>query len=86
MSWTVDKPLSVGDLIMVPLVEMKVQVEAAGCAFVGSARKNPLLVLQFQQGTVAGIDVKGHNYDVEEIELLYPGAIAQAQTLINDMQ
>lgn len=81
MNWSVDTPRCVGDLIIAAIVEFKVSVEAVGPVLTGTAKKQPLVIVQVRNGTVSAVDVNGHGYDADEIELLYPTAIAQVRAL-----
>ncbi|WP_299649232.1 hypothetical protein [uncultured Tateyamaria sp.] len=82
MSWTVDMPVQVGDTVIAAIVDFNVSVRAFGSTLSGRAQKEPLLVLQFRAGRISGLDMKGHAYDADEIELLYPTAIAQIRATL----
>lgn len=78
MTWSVDPPVRVGALACVAIVEMDLSVRREGTALSAQGEKRPVMFLILKDGTVSGIDVHGHRYDREEIEYLYPDAIAQA--------
>ena len=84
MNWSVDTPRRIGDLTMTAIVEFQVSVEAAGTTLIGTARKRPLVIVQLRNSEVTGFDMKGHNYEADEIELLYPTAIAQLHALLEE--
>lgn len=84
MNWSVDTPRRIGDLTVAAIVEFQVSVEATGPALTGMAKKRPLVIMQLSKNEVTAVDVNGHSYDADEIELLYPTAIAQVHALLTE--
>lgn len=84
MTWRVDPPFRAGDATCAAIVETDVSARHVRRALVGHGRKAPVLVLVIRSGGVAGFDLDGRGYGADEIEALYPGAIAQATALASD--
>ena len=84
MNWTIDTPRRIGDLTIAAIVEFKVLIESAGSKLTGTAEKQPLVILRLENNQVTAIDMNGHGYDADEIELLYPTAIAQILSLLEN--
>ena len=79
MTWSVDKPRRVGELTIAAIVDSKVSAKAAGPVLTGTGKKQPLVIVQLQNGTVTAVDLNGQAYDADDIELLYPTALAQVR-------
>lgn len=79
MSWAIDTPLLVGDVIFTAIAEIKVSAHTSGSTLGGVAEKRPLLFLLVREDDATAVDINGHRYEADEIELLYPGAIDQAR-------
>lgn len=84
MNWMVDKPRRIGERTIAAIVEFSVRVHSDGPLLSGTAKKQPLVILHLKNSEVTGIDINGHGYEADEIELLYPTAIAQVQALMED--
>ncbi|MBW4706821.1 hypothetical protein KX928_03370 [Roseobacter sp. YSTF-M11] len=84
MSWTIDHPRRIGDQIIAAVTKQWIVVETAGPAIIGTAQKQPLVILHLQNGVVTATDVAGHVYDADEIERRYPGAILRLQSLMGE--
>lgn len=48
-----------------------------------NGEKRPLLFLLSQGDKASGIDVNGHTYEAEEIEVLYPQAIERMSAMLS---
>ena len=79
MNWKIDTPIHLGDSVIAVIVECKVSLNLIGPAFAGWVNKRPLLFIQFRGDRISGLDINGHAYEADEIELLYPTAIAQVR-------
>lgn len=78
MSWSVDRPLRAGGLVFVPIVDVLVSVQGNAARLAGHGAKQPAIILVFREAGVIGIDLNGHVYDADIIDLRYPKAIAMA--------
>lgn len=76
MKWSVDPPVRVGDCVCAAVVEVEISVRSGLRSLSARGEKRPILFLVERGGAVTGVDVNGHRYDEEEIEVLYPQAIA----------
>jgi hypothetical protein len=85
MNWTVDTPVHLGDSVIAAIVEFKISVNAVGPGLAGWAKKTPLLFIQFRGDRISGLDINGHAYEADEIELLYPTAIAQIHAMQHNL-
>ena len=84
MTWSVDPPMQVGRYTCAAIVEVDISVRSATGALSALGEKRPLVLLLLDDGGVRGVDLKGHTYEAEEIEVLYPNAIARMRDHLND--
>ncbi|NNF73406.1 MAG: hypothetical protein HKN02_14580 [Rhodobacteraceae bacterium] len=82
MTWSLDPPVRIGAIACAAIVDVNISVRKAGRGLAGHGAKRPLLFLLLGQDAATGLDVKGKHYDAEEIERLYPEAIAQMSALV----
>ncbi|WP_317054718.1 hypothetical protein [Roseovarius rhodophyticola] len=83
MTWTVDPPIQMGQASFAAISEIEVLAHQIGRTVLGSARKNPKLVLMCVRGRVSATDFAGNNFDALEVERRYPGAIVQMKALLD---
>ncbi len=86
MNWTVDTPIRTGPYACAAIVEVDISVRAAGPALTAYGVKRPIMVIIMRDRAIRGMDAKGHHYDQNEIEFLYPKAIKKMTTLLNEAQ
>jgi len=84
MSWTIDTPVRSGSLTCAAIVETELSVRSAKFGVSGLGMKRPLLFLLVRGGEVNAIDMNAHFYEAEEIEYLYPNAIARLTSLLGE--
>lgn len=84
MNWAVDIPVRVGPFAFAAIVETRVSAHSTGYALAGDGEKRPILFLLLQEGAARGIDINGQKYETDEIEGLYPRAIAQMKALLRE--
>jgi len=84
MIWAVDTPIYVEDYAFVAIVEVRVSVRSSGQSMAANGEKHPLLFLLLHGEKISGLDVNGHTYEAEEIDLLYPQAIEQMQEMLKE--
>ena len=86
MSWAVDTPVRSGSYAFAAIVETKIAFRSGTGVMVAGGEKRPLLYLMLCDDLVSGVDPKGHFYAADEIELLYPQAIAQMDAQLGDTE
>ena len=84
MNWAVDTPIRVSDYAFAAIVEIQLSVHSSGQSLSANGEKRPLLFLLLQGDKASGIDVNGHAYEAEEIDLLYPRAIEQVVAMLKE--
>lgn len=77
MTWSVDRPVQIGETRFAAIVDQKVTTNAFGFTLTGFAQKQPILIVYICGAKVAGVDLSGQVFDAERINVLYPDAIAQ---------
>ncbi len=83
MTWTLDRPIQMGQVSFAAISEVEVLAHQIGQTVLGSAKKNPKLVLMSFRGGVSATDFAGNNFDASEVEHRYPDAIAQMKALLD---
>ncbi|WP_394179330.1 hypothetical protein [Yoonia maritima] len=85
MSWTIDTPVRVGAITVAAIVETELSIRTADPGSMGVGTKRPLLLLLARGNEISAIDMNAHPYEAEEIEYLYPEAIARMRLLLRDL-
>jgi hypothetical protein len=78
MSWSLDKPVRLNRIALVPIVDVVVAAKGDMLHLAAYGAKQPALFLVFRDGEVSGIDLAGHQFDTDELERMYPEAVARA--------
>lgn len=86
MNWGVDTPVRVGPFAFAAIVETRISVHSTGYALAGDGEKRPILFLLLRDEAASGIDIDGRTYETDEIEGLYPRAIAQMKALLREKE
>lgn len=85
MSWTIDTPVRTGSLTCAAIVETELSVRPARYGVSGMGIRRPLLFFLVRGDEVNAIDMNGHFYEAEEIEYLYPNAIARLTSILGEI-
>ncbi|NNF72410.1 MAG: hypothetical protein HKN02_09490 [Rhodobacteraceae bacterium] len=83
MSWALDPPVRVGPVAFAAIVETELHLKSDRSRLVGVGKKRPLLFLRAEGDTVTAIDINGHSYDADEIDLLYPDATSDLKARLS---
>ncbi|MCK8462454.1 hypothetical protein MUY35_01155 [Aliiroseovarius sp. S1339] len=86
MNWAIDPPVRIGRNAVAAIVETRISVRSTSRALVADGEKRPILFLLRLDDATCGIDGSGHVYEAEEIENLYPQAIAHMTALLGKLE
>lgn len=84
MTWSIENPVRIGRHVFAGIAEVNLSIHSTGSTVTGVGEKRPILILHVDDGEVTAIDIMDHVYVADEIELLYPGAIAQLNTMLQE--
>lgn len=76
VTWVVDPPVRVGTAAFAAVSRVESVHHCAGTTAIVTAEKNPVLILAFHNGEVAGAGIDGVSYIAMDIERKFPQAIA----------
>ena len=84
MTWSIENPIRIGSHVFAGIAEVNLSIHAAGSTVTGVGEKRPILILHVHDGEISAIDIMDHVYEVDEIEFLYPGGVAQLDALLKE--
>ncbi|SMX21978.1 hypothetical protein [Boseongicola aestuarii] len=82
MTWSLERPIRVGSTTFAAIVETEISARNTFSYLRFAGQKRPRVVLIAWEHRIKAIDLKGRVLEAGDVDVRYPGAIAQLSALV----